>query len=200
MNNEIWKTYPANVRYEISNYGNVRDTETGKKLEIGFTPTNKQFVKMIQDDGTIHTVYMVYALALTFKGARPSPNHHAKLINPRGGYTASNVCWQSEAETNYHKIKLSQIKKILDGMSIDQLNSVLLMLQGLTDNVRDETLDIDIKMLQRLTDDIPEPERDYAPVPELPAETIAQIYIDDAPEPAPKKSIAELIAKAKKSI
>ena len=48
MNNETYKTYPANPRYSISNYGNVRDTETGKKLEIGFTPTNKQFVRMAQ--------------------------------------------------------------------------------------------------------------------------------------------------------
>ena len=105
MKNEIWKTYPANPRYEISNYGNVRDTETGKKLEKGFTPTNKQYCKMVQPDGTVHTVYMVYALALTFKGVRPSKYHHAVLIDPRGGYNADNVCWETEQEKNRKKIK-----------------------------------------------------------------------------------------------
>ena len=63
-------------------------------------------------------------------------------------------------------------------MTIDQLSYVLTMIEGLTDAE-------------------PEPEIEYAPVPELPAETIAQIYIDDA-EPAPKKSIAEILAAAKK--
>lgn len=178
MNNETYKTYPANPRYEISNYGNVIDTDTGCKVDKHFTPTNKQYCKMVQPDGTVHTVYMVYALALTFKGVRPSKYHHAVLIDPKGGYVADNVCWESEQEKNRKKIKKNQINRLLDVMSIDQLSYVYTMIEG-------------------LTDDTPEP--DYAPVPELPAETIAQIYIDDA-EPAPKKSIAELIAKAKKSI
>ena len=178
MKNEKYKPYPANPRYSISNYGNVIDTDTGCKVDKHFTPTNKQYCKMVQPDDTIHTVYMVFALALTFKGARPSVNHHATLINPRGGYTADNVCWESEQEKNRKKIKKNQINRLLDVMTIDQLTYVLTMIEG-------------------LTDDTPQPERDYAPVPELPAETIAQIYIYDA-EPAPKKSIAEILAAAAK--
>lgn len=179
MNNETYKTYPQNPRYSISNYGNVIDTDTGKKLEKGFTPTNKQYCKMVQPDGTVHTVYMVFALALTFKGVRPSAYHHATLINPRGGYTADNVCWQSEQDKNRKKIKKNQINRLLDVMTLEQLEYVYTMIEGLTDAE-------------------PEPEIEYAPVPELPAETIAQIYIDDAPEPAAKKSIAEILAAAKK--
>lgn len=177
MNNETYKPYPQNPRYSISPAGVVIDTETGKKLEKGFTPTNKQFVRMIQADGTVHTVYMVFALALTFKGVRPSAYHHATLINPRGGYTADNVCWQSEQDKNRKKIKKNQINRLLDVMTIDQLSYVLTMIEGLTDAE-------------------PEPEIEYAPVPELPADTLAAICGDT---PKPKMSIAELLEAMKKS-
>ena len=179
MKNEKYKPYPANPRYSISNYGNVIDTDTGCKVDKHFTPTNKQYCKMVQPDDTIHTVYMVFALALTFKGARPSVNHHATLINPRGGYTADNVCWESEQEKNRKKIKKNQINRVLDVMTIDQLSYVYSMIEGLTSDASE-----------------PEPEIEYAPVPELPADTLAAICGDT---PKPQMSIAELLEAMKKS-
>lgn len=178
MNNETYKPYPQNPRYSVSPAGYVFDTETGKKLEWQYTPTNKKYVYMETAEGETHKVYLVYALALTYKGARPSVNHHATLIDPRGGYTAANVCWQSEAQANLKKIKLSQIKKILEGKSIDELDNILLMLQGLSS-----------------TEDLA-PQKDYPAIPELPEDIQAIVF--DAPEPAPKKSIAEILAAAKK--
>ena len=185
MNNETYKPYPQNPRYSISPAGYVLDTETGKKLEWQYTPTNKKYVYMETAEGETHKVYLVYALALTFKGARPSVNHHATLIDPRGGYNADNVCWQSEAQANLKKIKLSQIKKILEGLSIDELDSILLMLQGLSN-----------------ADNLYEPaQKDYPAIHPLPEDIKAIVFNDAAAEPAepaPKKSIAEILAAAKK--
>ena len=183
--NDTYKPYPQNPRYSISPAGVIVDTETGKKLEIGFTPTNKKYVYMETPEGETHKVYMVYALALTFKGARPSAQHHATLIDPRGGYTADNVCWMSEAQANLKKIKIAQIKRMLEGKTISELESILLMLEGLD-----------------CSEDwyVAPPQKSYPPIPELPEDVKAIVY-NDAPEPAepaPKKSIAEILAAAKK--
>jgi signal recognition particle GTPase len=115
-------TYPLNPRYSVSKSGNIIDTEDdNKKLETHFTPTNKQYVYMTDAEGVNKVVYKVYILAVTFCGARPSLNHHAKLINPHGGYIASNVEWQSEQQTNAKKVKLSILKKMLDEKNLDYL-------------------------------------------------------------------------------
>lgn len=117
--NNTYTSYPLNPRYSISSNAVVIDTMTGAKVPIQYTPSNKQYVRLLDDDGTYHTVYMVYMLAITFKGARPSIYHHATLINPRGCYCAANVQWLSEKEAKAKKIKIEKIKKILEAKTLD---------------------------------------------------------------------------------
>lgn len=123
-------TYTLNPRYSVSKLGNIIDTEDdNKELETHFTPTNKQYVYMIDAEGVSKVVYKVYILAVTFCGARPSLNHHAKLINPHGGYIASNVEWQSEQQTNAKKVKLSKLKKLLEEKKLDYLDLAIRLIE-----------------------------------------------------------------------
>jgi len=173
------KEYPMNPRYIIGKDGVVIDAESGEVVPHQYTPKNKKYVKMLADDGTYHTVYLVYALALTYCGARPSPDYHAVLIDPANGYRADNVRWQSEQEKNQKKIKINQINKILELKSVDELKQILSMLSP-------DYFDYDFFTSSLITECSEKP--DFS----------TSSFLNEYPE-KPKKSIEEIFRSGKKS-
>ena len=123
--NNAYTPYPYNTRYHISPCGDVIDSVTGDKMPRQYTPTNKQYYRLVTDDGVWHTVYLVYMLAVTYIGDRPSQYHHATLINKDKGYVANNVRWESEQDANVKKIIIRKINKQLESMSINELDAIL---------------------------------------------------------------------------
>jgi len=117
MENVIWKTYPKNTAYEISNAGQLRNRQTGTIRKPFRTKKGYLTVKLAAGNVRLHQ-----AAALTFLGERPSaihePNHKNGLPDDN---RVENLEWLTPEENHQHAAQVLR-KRLGEGNSQARLN------------------------------------------------------------------------------
>lgn len=115
----IWKTYPKNPGFEISNDGRLRNRQTGTIRKPYRTKKGYMTVKIATGNVRLHQ-----AVALVFLGDRPSAIHE---VNHKNGVPddnrVENLEWVTPEENQRHAAHVLK-KRLGEGNSRARLNQV----------------------------------------------------------------------------
>lgn len=99
---ELWKVFPTDDRYEISNKGRVRNKETQRILKPSNGGNGYLFLPRYRD-GVFSGMYLHQAVALAFIGERPDGCDVSHLDGDKTNNCLSNIIYESKKENMYRK-------------------------------------------------------------------------------------------------
>ena len=94
---EIWKVIARQPKYEVSNMGNIRRSDTGRLLKPRFQVNGYLRVNFGKDTQLVHR--LAATAFLKPDAARPTVNH---LDGDKTNNEACNLAWATLAENNAH--------------------------------------------------------------------------------------------------
>jgi hypothetical protein len=109
--NEQWKNIPDIAGYEVSNYGNIRNSKTKKMLSNSADPDGYLYVTMYNKPKYIRrSVHTLVAKAfIPNSEKKPTVNH---IDKNKKNNLLSNLEWATYAEQTNHRIKLDGVPNI----------------------------------------------------------------------------------------
>jgi hypothetical protein len=96
-----WRQCPGRFRYEVSEHGDVRIIESGKRLRGIIDPDGYVRYGLIGEDGVKRSPAAHTLVAEAYIGPRPSPNHEVAHNNGSRLYNHfTNLRWATSAENH----------------------------------------------------------------------------------------------------
>jgi hypothetical protein len=99
-------TFPLSPSYGVTADGDVYRLETMKKLKPAIRNNSGYLAVSLWEDGKGKSWFVHQIVAVTFRGPRPSPKHHA--CHDDGNKTHNhkdNVMWKTKIENEHDKIR-----------------------------------------------------------------------------------------------
>jgi len=127
---EVWKTVESSPNYEVSNFGSVRNTKTGKMLKVVTNPSGYKLVCLSNKDkkqtGYIHRL-VAEAFVDTDLDTRSSVVNH--IDGNKSNNTIENLEWATYADNAYHgkarlKVKAKEVTDLLELLEQMDLNQI----------------------------------------------------------------------------
>lgn len=111
--NEYWKTFPLDSRYEISTFGSIRYKPWNKIHYIQLSTRPIRFFNS-EETGISFKMSMRKVMAITFCGFEPDDNVRTTIINKSNGLRLNNMIFKSASKmrNNWRDFTDEKFKRI----------------------------------------------------------------------------------------
>ena len=111
---ELWKNIEEATNYEVSNYGNIRNTKSGQILNPGVSGNGYKQVSLKMKKSNKFEKRYVHRLVATYWLENPDNKREVNHINlDRTDNRIDNLEWITSSENQKHKYQNGDIKLLI---------------------------------------------------------------------------------------